>query len=166
MLRYLSLVLILSAGGAAAQDLQYSDDFTAACVYAQPTLEGQKTCIGRSAQACMDATSMGSTTVGMGGCLSYELDYWDTRLNAAYRTQVAKAKAWDAEMRELGSSAESMEDALRNMQRAWIPWRDATCDFERAQWGGGTGGGPATYACLMRLTGEQALYLETAQVGE
>lgn len=53
MMRYLSLVLILSAGGAAAQDLQYSDDFTAACVCAQPTLEGQKACIGRSAQACM-----------------------------------------------------------------------------------------------------------------
>ena len=166
MVRYLSLVLILSAGVAAAQDLQYSNDLTAACVYAQPTLAGQKTCIGRSAQACMDATSMGNTTVGMGGCVSYELEYWDTRLNAAYKTQLAKAKAWDVEMRELGSSAESMEDALRNMQRSWIPWRDATCGFERAQWGGGTGGGPATYACLVRLTGEQALYLETSQVGE
>ena len=52
------------------------------------------------------------------------------------------------------------------MQRAWIGWRDATCDYERAQWGGGTGGGPATVACLMRLTGEQALYLETVRMGQ
>jgi uncharacterized protein YecT (DUF1311 family) len=46
------------------------------------------------------------------------------------------------------------------MQRAWIGYRDAACDYERAQWGGGSGGGPATAGCLMRLTGEQALALE------
>ena len=50
--------------------------------------------------------------------------------------------------------------ALRAMQRAWIGFRDATCDYERSLWGGGTGGGPATAACLMRMTGEQTLYLE------
>ena len=48
--------------------------------------------------------------------------------------------------------------------KRWIGYRDATCDYERSQWGGGTGGGPATLGCLMRLTGEQTLYLEQIMV--
>ncbi|MEX0283535.1 MAG: lysozyme inhibitor LprI family protein [Paracoccaceae bacterium] len=158
--------LALGASTVVAQDLVYSDAATESCVYAQETLAGQRTCIGRSANACMAANDLGSTTVGMGGCLSFELDYWDERLNASYKILLRKAKAVDAEMAELGSSAESLAESLLAAQRAWIPWRDSTCDFERAQWGGGTGGGPATYACLMRLTGEQALYLESVQLGE
>jgi uncharacterized protein YecT (DUF1311 family) len=63
-------------------------------------------------------------------------------------------------MADLGSAAPSQGDALKNMQRAWIAYRDATCDYERSHWGGGTGGGPATVSCLMYMTAEQALYLE------
>ena len=51
------------------------------------------------------------------------------------------------------------------MQRAWIEYRDATCAYEAAQWGGGTGAGPAFAGCLMRLTAEQALYLEYEGMG-
>ena len=158
--------LAVWAGQAQAQDLRYSDDATVACVFAAETPAGQKACIGTSAGACIDATSDGGTTVGTGACLGRELDYWDKRLNAGYKVLTGKAKSVDAEMRELGSSAPSLEESLRAMQREWIRWRDATCDFERAQWGGGTGGGPATASCLMRLTGEQALYLETVWLGD
>ncbi len=150
----------LWGGSVDAQDLTYSNAGTEACVYAQPGHAAQQACVGVSANACMADSDMGDTTVGMSGCLSYELDYWDARLNTAYRSLMKRAKSQDAEMRELGSSAPSLEQGLREMQRAWIPWRDSTCDFERAQWGGGTGGGPATYSCLLRLTGAQALYLE------
>ncbi|MFT5363966.1 MAG: hypothetical protein ACI9VX_001592 [Dinoroseobacter sp.] len=51
------------------------------------------------------------------------------------------------------------------MQRAWIEYRDATCSYEAAQWGGGTGAGPAFAGCLTRLTAEQALYLEFEGMG-
>ncbi len=99
----------------------------------------------------------------MGGCLDYELSYWDDRLNASYRALRAKERASDADW--AGSpGAVSKADALRDMQRAWIPLRDATCDYERSQWGGGTGGGPATLACLLRMTGGQTLYLEQMMV--
>ncbi|KMW56504.1 hypothetical protein AIOL_001458 [Candidatus Rhodobacter oscarellae] len=53
-------------------------------------------------------------------------------------------------------------DLLRDMQRAWITFRDRTCDYERAQWGGGTGGGPAYTNCLMVQTAKQTIYLEQA----
>ena len=108
----------------------------------------------------MESHPSGYTTVGMGYCLDRELSYWDGRLNAAYAQVMAKDKAVDAEMTALGSAAPSLSESLRAMQRAWIPFRDASCDYERAQWGGGTGGGPATLSCLMYMTARQALLLE------
>lgn len=165
-MKQIAALLVLLGTPLTAQDLRYSEDATVACIYAAPTQAGQRVCIGQSAQACMSATSDGGTTVGMGGCLDRELQYWDGRLNVAYRALMKKAKRVDSEMAGSGATVPKLEPALRQMQRDWIPWRDATCDFERAQWGGGTGGGPATLSCLMRLTGEQALYLETVWIGD
>lgn len=148
-----------SPAALAAEDLIYSDAATLQCLSAAQTTADKRDCIGRSAELCMEATPMGGSTVGMGGCLDREFTLWDGMLNANYREAKAKAKANDDEMKEIGATVPLMEPALRDMQRAWIPFRDATCDFELSQWGGGTGGGPATIGCMMRLTGEQAIYL-------
>lgn len=121
------------------------------------------TCIGVYADACMEATDGGRSTVGMGGCLEREHWYWDARLNVAYKVVRSAAKATDVEMTEIGSSAPKQADALKMMQRPWITYRDTTCDYERSLWGGGTGGGPAALSCHMTLTAEQALYLEAQQ---
>ena len=96
----------------------------------------------------------------MGECLDRELTFWDEMLNANYKAQMARAKASDEENKQYNPNLPSQSTALRDMQRAWITYRDAACDYERSQWGGGTGGGPATYACLMELTGLQALRLQ------
>ena len=162
----LTLALALLATPVAAQDLQYSDQATLQCLQAAVGLSDKGGCIGLSADACMEATPDGGTTVGMGYCLDRELAFWDGMLNQVYDTVRAKARAVDAEMEEIGATVPKTEPALRDMQRAWIPFRDATCDFERAQWGGGTGGGPATLSCLLRETAEQALYLSGAWIGE
>jgi uncharacterized protein YecT (DUF1311 family) len=53
-----------------------------------------------------------------------------------------------------------MAPALQEMQRAWIAFRDTTCQYEVTQWGGGTGSGPAFADCRMRTTARQALTLE------
>ena len=97
----------------------------------------------------------------MSGCLDRELQYWDAKLNENYASALRRARDADGDTDGAPSAT-----ALREMQRAWIPFRDATCDYERSQWGGGTGGGPATSSCLMRLTGQQALYLANSGIGE
>ena len=144
---------------AAAQEFEFSTVAVEGCLSGLTSGEDARACIGASANACM-ATDAGGTTVGMGACLSRELSYWDDRLNAAYGVAMAAARATDTEMADLGSAAPPQAPALREMQRAWIKFRDAKCDHARSLWGGGTGGGPAIVDCLMQTTGAQALYLE------
>lgn len=163
-LKWIAVVALgLGAGPVVGQDLIFDMRQTLACLDAAAGAGAARNCIGASADACINATDMGGTTVGMGGCIDKELAYWDGRLNASYRELRARDRAEDA---DFGNSAGyvNQANALRDMQRAWIGWRDATCDYERAQWGGGTGGGPALLGCLMRLTGGQALYLERMMV--
>jgi uncharacterized protein YecT (DUF1311 family) len=156
--------LALLATGATAQSITYTDDATQTCLNSTSPPE-QSTCAGLSASACMDATPDGGTTVGMVYCLDREAKFWDARLNAVYGVLRDRAAASDAEMARIGSSAPRIEPALRDMQRAWITFRDATCAFEQSQWGGGTGGGPASVSCMLQMTAAQALYLETAWIG-
>ena len=149
---------LVLAGPAMAQELPYSDALTQNCLAGAGDATSARACIGRSADACI-ATPDGGTTVGMGGCLKFELTFWDNLLNANYKQRMSVAKEIDAEMQDLGATVPLQAPALRDMQRAWITYRDATCDYARSQWGGGTGGGPATVSCLLDLTGQQALYL-------
>ena len=152
-------VLLCLASPLAAQDLDYSDTQTKSCLAKAGDLAAKNMCIGESSGACME-TPNGGTTVGMGGCLDGELQFWDALLNTNYQASMTDAKALDAENKTFNPNLPSQETALRDMQRAWIPFRDAACDYERSKWGGGTGGSPATLACLMELTGQQALRLE------
>jgi uncharacterized protein YecT (DUF1311 family) len=153
MMKPAIVTLMLVASPLAAQDLVFSPAQTQACLRSG----GGEGCIGRSAEACIENTPGGYSTVAMGGCLSMELDYWDDLLNATYRRALARARKSDVDNAGFGPS---QQEALRQMQRAWIPFRDATCDFERSQWGGGTGQGPAGAECLMRVTAEQTFYLD------
>lgn len=158
-------VLAMAALPVAAQTLPFSTVETETCLAELASAEARVLCVGRSAAACID-TPDGRTTVGMGYCLDQERAYWDARLNAAYTALVEIERAQDAEMTELGSSAPRMEPALRDMQRAWIAFRDAACAYEASQWGGGTGAGPAYIGCLMTQTGHQALELEARLGGK
>lgn len=162
MNRFCSVIIgVLSvAGTASAQELIFSQRYTEACLWALAPDQSAEPCIGESAAQCMADTPGGYSTVGMAGCLDREWQFWDEKLNAAYKARRAEARAADAERDDPGSMVPSQADALRDMQRAWIAWRDATCDYERALWGGGTGGGPASVSCHMTLTARQALYLE------
>jgi uncharacterized protein YecT (DUF1311 family) len=143
---------------ASAQPSDFDPEATESCLAAAPT--DLASCIGHSADVCMLESAGGETTLGMGVCLSAELAWWSMRLEAAEAEVAGAAEAMDAEMRAIGSAAPSQSEAFAGMQAAWADWRDAACDWERSQWGGGSGGGPATAACLMRHTGEQALALE------
>ena len=141
-----------------AQEIAIDTGLIDACL-ADATADARETCIGVAARACTE-TPDGYTTAGMSACFGQEHDWWDARLNAVYTELLDLSQTFDAEMDALESHAPRLAPALREMQRAWIPYRDAACGYERAQWGGGTGGGPATWACLMQMTGEQVLRLQ------
>jgi len=161
-----ALLFWLALGGAAAaQDLPFDPAPLELCVAEAETGLDAQACIGLSAQACME-TPGGETTVGMGMCYAQELDYWDGRLNAAYKALMEQHEAEDATLAAQGFSGPGLAVSLRDMQRAWIAWRDAACAYEFALWTGGTGGGPAATACRMQITAEQALELEARLGGE
>ncbi|MFQ5438422.1 MAG: lysozyme inhibitor LprI family protein [Paracoccaceae bacterium] len=154
---------VFGATGAFAQDLVYSDTHTASCLDVGTNAQEKSACIGVSANACMEDTEGGFSTVGIGGCLLRELDYWDASLNANYRALMAEMKKQDADNAGYGvTGVQKMADALRAMQRAWIAFRDTSCDFERAKFSNGTGAGPAQLGCLMQMTAERALFLQSA----
>lgn len=166
-MRYLAGIIGLGAlatvglsGETLAQDLIYSNAQTANCLANSEMPEEFTSCVGRSSEACMNANSLGGSTIGMGGCLNYEYEFWDARLNHVYQRVMANAKENDAYNASEGLGAPPSAPALRDMQRAWIPFRDARCRYEHTLWAGGTGGGPAVVACLMDVTAEQTLFLE------
>lgn len=158
-MRLILAAAFLAAPAAFAQDLPFSPAETEACLDQAGDGVASQVCIGLSAAACIN-TPDGYTTAGTAACLGKELDYWDGRLNAAYAALSDIEAAEDAEMAEIGSSAPAMAPALQEMQRAWIAFRDASCFYEMTQWGGGTGGGPASNQCAMELTALQTMTLE------
>ncbi|MCA1776405.1 MAG: lysozyme inhibitor LprI family protein [Paracoccaceae bacterium] len=139
---------------AAAQDLAFSSDDTEICLSGGNAPDFWKTCIGQAASRCMTLSPSGDTTSGMNGCLALELDWWDAKLNTEYKRLMSEITEFD------NAAGFSVADGLRDMQRAWIGYRDAICGFEAAQYGTGTLGSTITYDCLMQKTAEQALYLQ------
>lgn len=116
-------------------------------------------CVGVAASLCQYEGG-GSSTAGVAMCLNAEAEVWDKRLNKAYSDLIAKVASSDEELKGLLASFIEGEPLLRQMQRNWIAFRDAACEFERSTWGGGTGAGPASTACVMQLTAEQYFRLQ------
>lgn len=155
-------MLTITPAAVQAQELFFNPAPIIECMARAGDQSTRHACIGLGAEACMRATPGGDTTIGMSGCFDAELQWWDDMLNFTYQELMREAGAMDAEAPDY---APEQAPALRDMQRAWITFRDAKCSYERSQWGGGTGGGPATAACLMQETAEQVLYLEASRLG-
>ena len=102
-------------------------------------------CIGVIAKPCLSIAS-NQTTHGMVGCNWQESQVWDSLLND-----------WYGSAREHLSG--DLKRQLRDVQRAWIKWRDAKCGFERDMMLGGTLGSVASAACAMETTAIRALEL-------
>ena len=153
--------MALAVPAFADADFVYSNAATQSCLDDGKGLE----CVGHSAEKCMEDTEGGYSTYGMGGCMSLEADFWDSKLNSAYQSLMAQAKEFDAMAAEDGFTVLSQADTLRDMQRTWISFRDSRCAYEYSLWGGGTGGGPASIACFTQMTAEQALYLQNGGLG-
>lgn len=87
---------------------------------------------------CEEAKS----TLQINGCFAKELKKADAELNKVYRLTLKKLEADDAAL-------------LRKAQRAWLAYRDAQCEADRALWGGGTGGPAAWMSCKLELTSQR-----------
>lgn len=154
--------LLLLALPVQAQDMTFDITPTLTCVDVAPDTIAAKMCIGEAASACMEQ-DMGFTTVGMGFCLDQELSYWDGVLNESYQKLRAALIVSD---QTLPASLPSQANSLRDMQRAWIAFRDTKCSFEASLMQGGTAGSTVFLSCAMQLTGEQALFLQTTADNE
>lgn len=159
-MRILLFVLAFLPATGQAQDIIFTPDATVSCLHDATDQAARKACIGASANTCMEATPDGSTTYGMSVCLRAEHAFWDTRLNASYQDAVVSATETDAAMIASDIDVPSIAQSLKDMQRAWIPFRDAACAYEVAQWSNGSGRGPARWACLMHMTATQTLLIE------
>ncbi|MBU2993827.1 lysozyme inhibitor LprI family protein [Octadecabacter sp. 1_MG-2023] len=161
----LILVLGLSVPfGVAAQDLNDDyDDYDVAildlCLENAETRADRESCIGRASNDCM-TTEAGQSTLGQGYCMSQEWQQWDQRLNTVYQRLLVQQVELAEDNAAFNPQIPDAVELLRDMQRKWVAFRDAACDWEYVQWGGGTGAGPASAECMMRLTAHQTLFLE------
>ncbi len=148
--RVLCWPLLWAATGLAAQEPTFRAEPLEACL--QETVERAErfACIGAASDACLSEPANRGGSYVESFCYDRERAYWDDRLNSSYARIMADATADDP----------ALADALRDMQRAWITYRDARCQAVFDAWGDGTGRSPALMACLMQVTAEQTLFLE------
>jgi uncharacterized protein YecT (DUF1311 family) len=88
----------------------------------------------------------GSSNVGTADCYRLETAIWDDLLNENFK-------------KLLGSLDEQQSAKLRAMQRAWVAYRDTTCNFywDKIQ---GTMAIPMGAACNARETARRAVLLQ------
>lgn len=155
-------IFLTGAALAETKDMpDYNPETLDSCLDSKTGREERASCIGAASDECM-SDAKGQTTVGMVQCLSLETESWDSKLNQTYKTLMAEQVAADKSLRDLGSAQPAEREAkLRSMQKAWITYRDSACAFDAAQWDGGSGSGPSAATCMLELTGQQALYLES-----
>ncbi len=106
-------------------------------------------CAGVVAKACL-ATPGNESTAAMVECHGREYAVWDARLNAAYQKALAAARA---------ANDKENEDGFRKVQRAWITYRDASCEMPHLVFKG-TMAQPMRASCMLDMTARQAIWLE------
>ena len=128
----------------AADDSKAIQDCIKTAAPAGKPMADAERCIGTLSEPCLDDDKTKSTA-DKNACNERERAVWDNILNESYRRLRAKL---DAEQ----------QGKLRDMQRAWIASRDATCDFYWDYYQG-TMANPMIASCVNRETARRALFL-------
>jgi uncharacterized protein YecT (DUF1311 family) len=102
-------------------------------------------CIGVWSTACIQKAGNMSNGV-LNDCYDQEAAAWDKRLNIAY-------------VKALSRMEKDALENLRKVQRAWIAWRDATCQQPYLVFQG-TMAGPMETWCKLDSTARQAIWME------
>ena len=115
----------------------------AAVMMASAAVQASDESLRASYQRCMDRAS---TTADMHDCSNTEMKYQDTRLNKAYQ-------------KAMKSLDQKRAQELQNLQRLWIRYRDAKCNFYNVP-DGGSIVGLNVGGCLLTETTRRADELE------
>ncbi|MBI1172120.1 DUF1311 domain-containing protein [bacterium] len=107
--------------------------------------------------------SKAEAQVEMTFCAEKDWKAADARLNDAYKAAIDVMKQTD---KYLDASDQGAEAALRAGQRAWITYRDQTCDAEAWTAHGGSAEPMMIYDCRARVTAARALELENMALGD
>jgi uncharacterized protein YecT (DUF1311 family) len=94
---------------------------------------------------CANAT----TQLDLNQCAQADWEAADAKLNDAYKTAIALLKEWDS---ALPAEEKGGAEALREAQRAWITFRDKTCEAEGYAMKGGSAAPLLIYGCMRRVT--------------
>ena len=96
------------------------------------------------------------TQQDMNQCAYADWEAADADLNAAYKRALDLLTEWDAVLPE---DEQGGAEALREAQRAWIPFRDRACEAEGYAMKGGSAEPLLVYGCMRLLTEERTAHL-------
>jgi len=122
-----------------------------ALVFGALAMQAQVT-LAQDALDCSDPM----TQTEMTQCAEQDWRAADAELNAAYKTAMATMRKNDG---YLPDNLKGGADALRDAQRAWIPYRDKACEAYGFQARGGTMEPMLVYGCHARLTRQRTAEL-------
>lgn len=105
-------------------------------------------CIGTVSEACQQESMANQSTQGMSNCAYRETLWWDRKLNDYYKTLQQNLEPAQFEL-------------LRDAQRKWIDWRDASCGFEYGFWEEGTIRSIFYSSCQLQMTAQRMIDLQT-----
>lgn len=128
----------------------YTEPFLDEAPTAAARLEGvgkqarylNSSCIGAIAYPCIAKHDDDATR---NACYDRERAFWNERLNANYKRELAKANP-------------NVAASLKKIERAWLAWRDARCVHSQIELQGSMAG-PLEASCLMQTTADQALWM-------
>ena len=157
------LFLIVVAFGAAANDEEYEvrkyGSVLRQCYAAAEGAEAKSQCLGAMSRACMSGEKGGETTLGMSRCHFGETVVWDRYLNDEYRRTMRVMRAMDEDEGETFPEFANRGASLVKAQRAWIAFRDASCELSYAVWGAGSMRHIAGADCVMTMTAARTVEL-------
>jgi len=163
--RVLAIALLAAAPVAAQEGITYSDAASQACSEEAISDSERADCIGASARQCVEDSPVGNRRLMGALCLINETEYWQRRLDDTRFELVRSFEATDNGLGTDGQTAFPMGEALGLMMQTWERYRDQTCQFEMVLSGAMPGDTLIDVNCNLRLTGEQALYLEAQSGG-
>lgn len=143
-LAFVFALAMLSIDAAQAQKLSARDSATVQDCVKSKDGAAQESCVGVVSGPCLSRKETQSTA-DMVACIARETAVWDDILNETFRRLREKLD-------------DKQKGKLRDMQRAWIASRDASCGFYW-DYHQGTMASPMSAECVNRETGRRVVFL-------